>query len=297
MAKTNLHPSRAKYLSLLKQTSGIELEIVAADQPQPDSKPLRQSASGDSIYLKHPDLPLNQRAARREQLVKSRQQNNLEQIFSLALEYVNQDAQFERLDLDWMMKFSDLASMSYSSTMHDLWAKILAVELSQPGTFSYRSLKTLSEISTKEAVLFYRSVRLLSRLGDEKGAKILTGVYKKPTLMSIFSASNRWAINLSKYGLSYPQLVTLSDLGLLYSQEIESAPYQAGDSLTWSYQGQNIQMKIKQKDVIFTYYKFTQTGLELSKLVAADADKQYLKALVADFKHLVDSILNTEQLA
>ena len=297
MPKNNLPPSRAKFLSLLKQTSGIELEIVTADQPQPEGKPLRQSASGDSIYIKHPELSLIQRAARREHLVNSRQQNNLEQIFSLALEYVNQDAQFERLDLDWMMKFSDLASQSYSSTMHDLWAKILAVELSQPATFSYRSLKTLSEISTKEALLFYRSVRLLSRLGDEKGAKILTGIYKKPTLMSIFSTTNRWAINLSKFGLSYPQLVTLSDLGLIYSQEIESAPYQAGDCLNLVYQGQNVQMKIKQRDVIFTYYKFTQTGFELSKLVAAESDQQYLKTLVADFNNLVDTNIGKEQLA
>ena len=294
MSKANLHPSRAKYLSLLKQTSGIELDIVPADQKQPDLKPIRESAAGDHIYIKHSELSLSQRALRREQLVKSRQQNNLEQIYSLAIEYVNQDAQFERLDLDWMMKFNELASQSYSPTMHDLWAKILAVELSQPGTFSYKSLKTLSEISTKEAMLFYRSVKLMSRLGEEKGAKILTGVYKKPTLMSIFSTNSRLGINLGKYGLSYPQLVTLADLGLIYTQEIESAPYQLGQSMNLSYQGQNVQMKIKQKDVIFTYYKFTQTGVELSKLVAVDADKSYLQSLMSEFKSLIDLSLGSE---
>jgi len=295
MPKSNLHPSRAKYLSLIKQTSGIELDIVPADQVQAEAKPLRESASGDHIYIKQGDLSLSQRAQRREQLVRSRQQNNLEQINSLAIEYVNQDAQFDRLDLDWMMKFNELACRSYSPTMHDLWAKILAVELSQPGTFSYKSLKTLSEISTKEAMLFYRSVKLMSRLGEEKGAKILTGVYKKPTLMSIFSTNNRQAINLSKFGMSYPQLVTLADLGLIYTQEIESAPYQIGQSLNLVYQGQNIRMKISQKDVIFTYYKFTQTGVELSKLVATEADKNYLQSLMSEFKSLIDLSLGKEQ--
>jgi len=295
MSKSSLSPAKAKYLSLLKQTAGVELVIIAEDQAAPEGKPLLQSSNGEQIYVKHQELSLAQRAHRREQLIKSRQQNNLEQIYSLALEYVNQDAQFERLDIDWMMKFGDLASKSYSSTKHDLWAKILAVELSQPGTFSYRSLKTLSEISTKEAMLFYRAVKLLSKLENEKGAKIITGVYKKPTLMSLFSANSRLSINLSKFGLSYPQLMALADLGLIYNQEIESAPFQSGDTANLVYQGQTIRMKIKQKDVIFTYYKFTQTGLELSKLVSSETDSQYLQSLLSDFQGLLESNLSQGQ--
>ena len=219
--------------------------------------------------------------------MQSRQQNNLEQIYSLALEYINQDAQFDRLDLDWLMKFNDLALQSYSSTMQELWAKILAVELSNVGTFSYRSLKTLSEISTKEAMAFYKAVKLMTRVGDEKAGKIITGMYKKPTLMSIFAGNNRQTVNLSKFGLSYTLLMTLSELGLIYGQEIESAAYQVNDTIKVVYQSNTEVLKVDQKDVILTYYKFTQTGYELSKLVSVSEEPQYIAALTNQFANLV----------
>lgn len=290
MPKSNpLSPARSKYLSLLKQTTGIELDVVATEDLPADCKSLRQSESGEHIFVKNQQLNIVQRAQRREQLQKSRQQNNLENIFSMAVEYVNNDTQFERLDLDWLMKFSDLAMLSYSSTMQELWSKILAVEFGQPGTFSIRTLKTLADISTKEAVIFYTAVKLMCRIDEEKSAKILTGVYKKPTLMSMFSNNNRTSLNLSRHGLSYPKLMTLADLGLMHGQEIESAPYQQGQDLKLTYHGQPHQVKIKQKDVIFTYYKLTQTGYELSKLVTVDPDKNYIASLLAEFSNLVST--------
>lgn len=289
MAKAALHPSRTKFLALLKQTTGIELEIATAEEVDENQKVLRESASGDHIYIKNSEFSLLQRAQRREQLVQSRQQNNLEQIYSLALEYINQDAQFDRLDLDWLMKFNDLALQSYSSTMQELWAKILAVELSNVGTFSYRSLKTLSEISTKEAMAFYKAVKLMTRVGDERAGKIITGMYKKPTLMSIFAGNNRQTVNLSKFGLSYTLLMTLSELGLIYGQEIESAAYQVNDTIKVVYQSNTQLLKVEQKDVILTYYKFTQTGYELSKLVSVSEEPLYIAALTQQFANLVSA--------
>ena len=117
MAKSSLHPSRTKYLALLKQTTAIEFEIVQAEHLNENLKTIRQVASGDSVTLKNQALNTHQRAQRRQQLNESRRQNNLEQIFSLAIEYINQDAQFDRIDLDWMMKFTELAKNVFSATM------------------------------------------------------------------------------------------------------------------------------------------------------------------------------------
>lgn len=294
MSNSSLHPSREKYLSLLKQTTSIEFDIVSADELTEAIKPIREVASGDKVILKNAQLNSYQRAQRRSQLLVSRQQTNLEKIFSLALEYINQDAQFDRLDLDWMMKFTELAKHSYSHTMHELWAKIIAVELSKIGTFSYKSLKVLSELSTKEALLFYKAVNLSSRIGDDKSAKILTGVYKKPTFMSIFSNNNRKIINLHKFGLSYPHIVSLAELGLIYEQEIESAPYLNNQTINLSYLGKGYNLNVKQKEVILTYYKFTQTGNELCKLVTTEFNKDYLNSLLSDFNALLDITSNSE---
>lgn len=288
MANSSLSPSRAKYLALLKQTAAIEFEIVQNEHLNENLKAIRQVADGDTVILKNQALNTFQRAQRRQQLNASRQQNNLEQIYSLAIEYLNQDAQFDRIDLDWMMKFTELAQNVFSGTLQELWSKILAVELSSSGSFSYKSLKVLSELSSKEALLFYQAVNLICRIGDDKGAKLVTGIYKKPTLISIFSKSNRFTINLGKFGLSYTQIITLAEIGLIYEQEIESAPYKANDTINLSYQSGNYKLKVKQNDVSITYYKLTQTGEELMKLVSQEQNQNFLSSLLNDFSSLLE---------
>ncbi len=287
MPKNSLHPSRAKYLALLKQTTSIELNIVQDDKLTEQDKSIRRVASGDHVTLKSHNNTY-QRAQRRIQLEQSRQQNNLEQIFSLAVDYIGQDIHFDRVDLDWMMKFTDLAKNCYSSTMQDLWSKILAVELGQQGSFSYRSLKTLSELSSKEAMLFYKAVNISCKVGDDRSNRIVTGVYRKPSLISFFTAKNRFSINLSKHGLSYTQLISLAELGLVYGQEIESAPSKANDLVTVNYQNKNYKLKYKYNDVTVTYYKFTPAGDELAKLVNQESNKSYLTSLLNDFSSLLD---------
>ena len=289
MANQSQSPSRTKYLSLLKQTTSIEFDIVANDKLSEEDKSIRQVTNGDHVTLKNSTTNTYQRAQRRIQLEQSRQQNNLEQIFSLVVEYIGHDIHFDRIDLDWMMKFSELAKQSYSATMQDLWAKIFAVELAQQGSFSYRTLKVFSELSTKEAMIFYKAVNLSSRLGEERSFRIISGVYKKPNIMSFFSNNNRFAINLSKYGLSYTQLIALAELGLVYEQEIETAPFKANDTISINYLGKNYKFSVSANDVTLTYYKFTQTGNELAKLVNQEVNSGYLNSLMTDFASLLTS--------
>jgi uncharacterized repeat protein (TIGR03899 family) len=173
--------------------------------------------------------------------------------------------------------------------MQELWAKILATEIIQPGTFSFRTLKALSEINSKEAMIFYRAVKLMTRVGDEKSGRIITGAYKKPTFMSMLVNRTRRSINLSKFGLAYPHIMTLADLGLIYNQEIESAPFQTKQILTLHFHSQVLNLTGKQKDIIVTYYKFTQTGYELSKLVSVEPEGEYLSTLLKEFSELISS--------
>ena len=77
MAKANLSPARAKYLSLIKQTTAIEFEIVAKEHLNENLKVVREASSGDSVILKNQAHNTYQRAQRRQQLNESRQQTNL----------------------------------------------------------------------------------------------------------------------------------------------------------------------------------------------------------------------------
>ena len=99
-------------------------------------------------------------------------------------------------------------------------------------------------------------------------------------------SNNRMAINLSKLGLSYPQLMTLTDLGLIHKQEIESQAYPQDSVIKLNNHGKVLNFTTNSKDVILTYYKFTQTGDELRKLINMPVSKGY--------KQLLSSALDEE---
>lgn len=286
---SNQPKSRTKYLNIVKQISGIDFEITSASQEINEQQVLHRLQSDQVVILRDQGKSIAQRIHKREQLLEARQQYNLEQIFSLGLEFIKDDSLLERVDLDWMMKFIELAKNGFTPTLHELWAKVLAKELVKPGSFSHRSLKTLSELSTKEAKVFYQAVKLVCRFGEESSARLITGVYKKPTLMSFFASNNRVTVNLSKHGLNYTQLITLIELGLVHQQEIESAAYQTNDEIKITHQNQVYDVAVKQKDVVFTYYKLTQAGYELSQLIKPTGDHKLVLDILSDFSHLLGS--------
>lgn len=278
--------SRTKYLNLVKQLTGIDFEITT-DEDIDEKRVINHLKNDEQVLIRDEESTINQRINKRSQINEARQQYNLEQIFSLALDHVKGDVLIDKLDLDWVMKFTNLAKNCYTPSMHELWSKILSVELVQQGSFSYRSLKTLSELGTKEAKIFYKAVRLMCRFNDEHSGRLLTGLYIKPTLINIFSSSGKVSFNLNQFGLSYTHLISLAELGLIHQQEIESAPYNPKDTLKLSQNKQSFDVIIKQKDVVFTYYKLTHSGYELSRLVNPPNDSDFINYLLKDFGELL----------
>lgn len=59
----------------------------------------------------------------------------------------------EDIEDDWRRKFTSFAEDVSNPDMQQVWARILAGEIKKPGQFSYRTLRLVSELSTKEAAL------------------------------------------------------------------------------------------------------------------------------------------------
>ncbi|SOU39830.1 conserved protein of unknown function [Pseudoalteromonas carrageenovora IAM 12662] len=94
------------------------------------------------------------------------------------------------------------------------------------------------------------------------------------------------SLNLGKTGISFPEILTLMDLNLLYRKEIESAVLKSGQELTFSFLSQKVTLKAKSSDLVLSYYKFTQTGDELSKLINYPINNVY--------KQLINKALDGE---
>ena len=226
------------------------------------------------------------RAQKRQDLLLIKQQQNIESILAMAMGFCPDVASSKQPDVDWVEHFIALCEDTSNASMQTLWAKILTGETLNPGTFSIKSLQTLKHMTQREADSLQKCVSLSGYNEKDDSHFILLGFYKKPSLFDLLRKGNKVSLNLGKTGISFPDILTLMDLNLLYRKEIESAVLKAGQELTLSFLSQKVTLKAKSSDLVLSYYKFTQTGDELSKLINFPVNKIY--------KQLINNALEGE---
>lgn len=223
------------------------------------------------------------RALKRQQLNKIQRQLNIEDIMAQALSLCPDVTSRGRPDPDWLEHFIDLAEDIANQAMQKLWAKILVGETVSPGTFSIKSLQTLKQMTQREASALQKCAPLCGYLEKEDSYLILLGYYKKPSFFDLLRKGNKESINLSKTGLNFPNILTLMDIGLLYRKEIESPNLRAEQPFTLSFQGKKLSLKPRNGELVLSYYKLTQTGDELKKLITKPIHKQYKNLIEQTF--------------
>lgn len=223
------------------------------------------------------------RAERRKKLSLIRKQQNIENILQLAVDYCPSVTSDGEPDADWIERFMTLAEDSSNRAMQRLWAKILAGETIKPGSFSYKSLLTLKEMTQTEANALQLASSLSGRCHLDGFNQLLTGYYVKPSLFSFLSLTPRGVVNLSKSGLAYPQILTLIDIDALYAQEIESSELSQGEVYHLTFGKTELALKAKKSGLVLTYYKFTQTGHALSRLTQNHITEQFKQQIQESF--------------
>lgn len=64
-------------------------------------------------------------------------------------------------NFDWFLRFFESASNVSNEDMQELWATILAGEVTNPGSFSLRTLDTVYNMSQNEAVIFLEASKII----------------------------------------------------------------------------------------------------------------------------------------
>lgn len=245
------------------------------------------NSGNDNTYSNKP-LNIHQRAQKRKQLELARKQQNVETIMSLALEYCSESGNEEEIDPDWFHQFIQLSENTSSKMMQALWGKILAGEIANPGTFSFKSLTILKRMTNKEAIAFQHACQLAMTKRKDNSAQITYGYYQKPSLLNLFALGKKHHVNLGKLSLPYPELLMLMDIELIYHTEIESGEIAKGETVEYSYLGKSIKFTANKGGAVMNYFKFTQTGYELAKLIRLKPDKNYLSELESCFSPAFD---------
>ncbi|WP_158088340.1 TIGR03899 family protein [Colwellia chukchiensis] len=265
------------------ETAKSAKSSIANTSPQKQLLALAKKYSLDAAFLPEPkQAPLEDRCFRRKKLTELRQQQNIEAIMLKAVQYCSDGTIADRADQDWFSHFVSLAEGISNKTMQSLWAKILAGEIAQPGSFSLKTLKTFKNMSINEAKLLAKACSLAIADTRKKNIWLLSGAYQPPKLFNFFNRQRQQRLDLNQAGLSYADILSLADNHLLFAQETESHALAKGEKIHFNYNGKQLSFVAKKADCILTFYKFTAIGTELAHLVSDNADDSFLTAIKND---------------
>lgn len=270
-----------------KATTGAGLN---SSKTQPENKLNKQSSqqriinwfSQAGVQGANSSLKLlnsDEKIKRKKEILAQRKLNNLENVLCKALDFCLDDGTEEDLDPDWFFSFVKMAEEIFSPAMQELWGKIFAVETAMPGSFSLKTLHILKQLTQKDAQIFRNAVNLTSKRKGESTPKLLLGYYQKTSVWSLFSPNKEHRLNLAEFGLGYPDILSLMDIGLIHQSEIESGELPIDISAEWRCAGQTLCLSAKRTGTTFVYYKFTTTGAELYKLVTRKQQDNYVTSL------------------
>jgi len=224
-------------------------------------------------------IPIEDRVIKRERISRVRKQQNLEAIVQKSLAYCPNATNTTKADQDWFNRFTALAEDVSNNTMQDLWAKILAGEISQPGSFSLKSLTVFKSMSITDAKLLAKVCSLSVRDNTRKNTRIISGAYKTPGLFSFFSKDAQIKVNLNQCGLSYTEILSLAENDLIFAQEAETSEYQKGEKITFNYNGKTLTLSANSHRCGLSFYKFTPIGSELALLISDNPNKEFAALL------------------
>ena len=267
------------YRNELVESQDQDKKTTESSSSQNFYKLVKQFAIDGAILSSDNQMPIEDRANKRNRLSHLRKQQNIEQVIQKTSAYcANHDIK-SRTDHDWLSRYISLAEDINNQTMQDLWAKILAGELTKPGSFSYKSLKVFRDMSIIDAKLLSKACSLALKDTSKKNIRLISGVYQQPSLFNFFSKTRQLPINLSQFGLNYADLLTLAENHLIYIQESESNVMMKSEKLHFIFNGKPLKISALQNKVSLRFYKFTPLGAELANLITDKANDEFFTYL------------------
>lgn len=180
-----------------------------------------------------------------------------------------QEASDKPIEDDWLYSWRDYAGRVSSSELQDLWGRILAGEVKQPGSYSMRTLEFLKGLSKAEAELISKAARFV--IGQR--------IYRNKEKF------------LEKEGLVFSHLLFLQDIGVLSGVEAVglNTTYKSREAdkfflpLVASNRIMLLEHEDQAKTVKAEVYLLTQVGIEVLKLASFQVDEEYFESVAKDY--------------
>jgi len=129
---------------------------------------------------------------------EGKKQENIENLLLEAGPHLNEDAKPEDIESDWIANLSEKIKIVSDKEMQILWAKLLAGEANNPGTFSKRTVNFVGDLDKSDADLFTKFCSFL--------------IYSGGFLPVIYDINNPI---YEKNGVTFNTLTHLDEIGLI----------------------------------------------------------------------------------
>ena len=167
--------------------------------------------------------------------------------------------------LDWIHIYFESAKNTSDTYMQSVWARVLAKELSEPNSFSYKTLDALKNMSASEFILFER----LTALSVDK--IIVDGEY------------------LNQYGFNWLNLQKLKEYGLLSLDATEKKiTVKANDKSNQIINNQYVLLFENEANIQYEKkiegYLLTNVAIELLQIVSKSTSESLAKEIALKVK-------------
>lgn len=146
---------------------------------------------------------LTRRALGRVIVEETKKQDNIESIISKALPQLENNANPQGINDDWITNFFDKCRIVSDEEMQALWAKVLSGEANSPGKYSRKTVNFLGTLDKSDATLFASLCGFGWLFGD-----VVPLVYNVESLI------------YKEHGITFRTLKHLDNIGLLSFEHI-----------------------------------------------------------------------------
>ena len=131
------------------------------------------------------------------------QQMNIETIITKALDHLEERAVPHEMDNDWVLNFFDKCKYASDEQMQELWAKLIAGEANNPGTFSRKTVNVVGDLDSNAASLFATYCRFVIGVGN-RGVPLI-----------VLDQSKGLPAIYQDQGIDFNSLRLLAELGMI----------------------------------------------------------------------------------
>lgn len=225
---------------------------------------LEEANAKAALIRDNVDAEIIERARQRFVHQEVNRQINLENVVEKSTQYLNEVVSETPVDEDWRTKFFNKAQDITSEEMQDIWARILANEVSKPGTISLRTLDIISNLSKKEAEKF-QSFASLSCYGG--------------TILKINNQND-----FNEYGTSFGDILLLKAAGLVHDSNTLTITYpkindEVGAIFRFGNKAISV-IKENHEKYTFSQISLTPVGEELMEVINIDYNYTYLEKFI-----------------